>query len=1260
MDFNHFTDPQCKSITTLDRPLLICAGAGSGKTFTLTQRITWALLPGSAGPGKPFLQDIGQALVITFTNKAASEIKERIRANLRAEGLVEQALKVDSAWISTIHGACLRIIREHALELGIDPEITLLDQTSASDMLESAIQAVLDRVQKDSNLNSEDATSGANSGVTFKSNSETVSGTTFGSDSGSSEATSPNGLQIHLSASFKVQNAGIINDMFTIYGVQTVHNRLVSILDKAATLTEGLSAFHLGPTPAPPHQMADAMIQSLKAASTQFTTKNAEIADALEENLEQFEANPNGTYRELGQMLHMKHIRAQKNKELVAEAKTLQQQLESEAGLALAYQHEQVLLSLAKQINEVYRQQLRAQGAMDMGGLIRFTLNAFKEHPDIAASYADRFKLIMVDEFQDTSQLQIDMIGAIANKDRSNLCTVGDSQQSIYRFQGADVNVYLAHKQRMTKLSGEDPQQLDANYRSHADILSFVRKVCGQKGYFTETFLDLHAQRDEGKIAKSAKAYKGDVPRVELVLSDASKTPVAVQTEAEHIARKFAYLHSLGHKASQMVVLLGITNYIEVYQDALRSVGLQCRAIGGSQFYEKPEVQLCQCILNAIANPLDSEKLLSVLSSDAVPVSSDDLLYLATRFDEKTHKPIRQDIGLGMFSDIPEQGSELLKQALKVFKRAWRDVGAHTPSQVFRNVVLESGWLLRLSKQGADGQSRAANVLKFISLLEDAEAKTGYDVVRLARYMEEAANSEHTRLGGLSVTDDDAVRLMTVHSSKGLEFPIVAVTQCYTSRDGSPSGKSRFALASQQKDAWMTMMPPSPVTADPAYANDDFAENMQGKAPNQTSNLTEFRYAVMALNHDADLSERRRLFYVAATRASEALIVSVAHKVTKNASFKDVEQNIVDAFWPDEKVPENSCELAYHDDVDGQDHRVTFTHLRTDDEGNVEGETLPTPSKTGSNQNRESGSQLNAQSHGQHTSSPSKQQDADQNSLSLIGQGETTIEIPELQKRQSPFLMPGHTNTGFFSFSSIAGSTEETLHEETEDAEASASEKHVVRPSSGAHNDAHKDARDDTHDDAAKYDSATDFGTALHKCCEWLAYQNVIPDRSARDAQAKRIGAYYKISQTDRLISTFENWAASDICHRAFSFASHQPETPFSIAVGNNIMEGSIDLLCTNAGHNGPDPSKALIIDYKTGGSPDETEDDLRKKHQLQGQCYAYAAMNAGFSEIEVCFVRVEHVDADGQPQIVRFTYNTDDKMNLKEHIAQQVNAHKN
>lgn len=117
MDLSTLMPQQLQIVKTLDRPLFVSAGAGSGKTFTLTRRIVYALTPESG----PFVEHLDQVLAITFTKDAAAEIRDCVRRALIDEGMDEEALTVDDAWISTIHGMCSRILRAHALELGIDP-----------------------------------------------------------------------------------------------------------------------------------------------------------------------------------------------------------------------------------------------------------------------------------------------------------------------------------------------------------------------------------------------------------------------------------------------------------------------------------------------------------------------------------------------------------------------------------------------------------------------------------------------------------------------------------------------------------------------------------------------------------------------------------------------------------------------------------------------------------------------------------------------------------------------------------------------------------------------------------------------------------------------------------------------------------------------------------------------------------------------------------------------------------------------------------
>ncbi|MCD8317195.1 MAG: UvrD-helicase domain-containing protein, partial [Eggerthellaceae bacterium] len=138
-----YTQDQKRCIEHVDGPLLISAGAGSGKTFTLQQRIAYALAPDDGT--EPVAKSVDEILAITFTTKAAQEIKSRVRAVLRSKGLLEEALKVDNAWISTIHSMALRILKEHSLEIGIDPSFVQIDDVMVDELRRQAFSDVIDR-----------------------------------------------------------------------------------------------------------------------------------------------------------------------------------------------------------------------------------------------------------------------------------------------------------------------------------------------------------------------------------------------------------------------------------------------------------------------------------------------------------------------------------------------------------------------------------------------------------------------------------------------------------------------------------------------------------------------------------------------------------------------------------------------------------------------------------------------------------------------------------------------------------------------------------------------------------------------------------------------------------------------------------------------------------------------------------------------------------------------------------------------------------
>ena len=264
-------------------------------------------------------------------------------------------------------------------------------------------------------------------------------------------------------------------------------------------------------------------------------------------------------------------------------------------------------VSLARLLEDAYA---RAKGndRLDQGDLLRRCLDAFSAHRELSERYRERFKVIMVDEFQDTDKLQVAVIAALAQPGFANVCTVGDAQQSIYRFRGADVNVFFEYRDRLRSLSPEaEFPQLPHNFRSHGDVLSLVDAVFGQPQVFGDEFLHLEAA---GAVNTAADpVFEGDGPAriaVSVFQNDGSRATVSSEELsarcAREVAERFAQLREAGARPGEMALLLGTMTRASVYQEALRDAGFESIVTGGSGFGQSAEAQLVATLLLVAVN----------------------------------------------------------------------------------------------------------------------------------------------------------------------------------------------------------------------------------------------------------------------------------------------------------------------------------------------------------------------------------------------------------------------------------------------------------------------------------------------------------------------------------------------------------------------------------------------------------------------------------------------------------------------------------
>lgn len=1207
MDLSTLMPQQLQVVKTLDRPLFVSAGAGSGKTFTLTRRIVYALSPESG----PFVEHLDQVLAITFTKDAAAEIRDRVRRALIEEGMDEEALAVDDAWISTIHGMCSRILRAHALELGIDPEFTVL--TDTDELMDQAVEHVLGR------------------------------------------ATAPD-VAPELAASLKTLYAWYpMAGEGGPFGAGTTIKGLVrDLLELSSQLPGGMDDVRVARGQADTSALADAYRAALGASKA--TTEKAQVAlDAIDA----FEAS--GKTMEDAARLMMSCSMPRASKAFPKEQVEL---LKAEAAdafinivLACGGPALDALVGLARAVEAEYRALKADQSALDNNDLLRMAYEALRDYPAIRAAYEGRFKMVMIDEFQDTDQMQVDLIRYLTGAGERALCTVGDAQQSIYRFRGAEVEVFRRQERKVgsttaseTVATSDAPAgelvKLVRNFRSHDEVLRYVARVFdGDTGGLMQGFLDLEPS-DKRKDKLKAKASR----RQALFVAGGS-TQERTQAKARAIAERFQTLVKAGQPQGSMVLLLGRMTNADVYAQAFRDQGLDCVIAGGSVFAQAAEVQTVRALVCALANPADTAQgLMPLLASPMFALGAQEFLALATKLDSETGETSRRNIDAGIMSDsdVPGlQGLPLVTRAREVLRYALRRVGRDSFAAIARDVVNASGWFVRLAQRGPEGKAIAANVLKALDAVAEAEAEFGNSPRSIALAFDRFLAGKEAP-GALNEEGDGAVRIMTVHASKGLEYPVVAVAECFGVRKSSGAAQMGRVEGGAQVVALPARFDGVKLADGTFVKGDDVKKQFEHAFKGKGTSLwlpPELMEDVCATGSPAEafarlrnddlqlsLEERARLLYVAMTRAGELVILAMDAGVSRGkvtAPIFDVETDLTYDVLR-RILPTGSLDMPQLDS-----DRLVFGNSKPGDY-----ELISLADFTFGEQAFEANASLDAEGRLVRGDVGA----ADNAARSTVpGPADPKPDSFELVYPQAVGVRMGicpFPARDSYSYSSIAAA----LHAETEDR---AAEARVPMDESG--DDAESDGSEMTDADVAAVEPAGNpmaLGSAFHAACQWLIEMGADALPAAR---ADALARLWRLTpeQRERFDVALDRWLKSAVRADLLAWPCVRAEVPFfslgcedeDIARYGAYAEGAIDALATDPA----DSSRALVIDYKTGGTPDETPEQLQEKHALQARVYADVLHKAGFEAVTVKFVRVEQANPaifvePAEPQVV--TYN--------------------
>ena len=1212
MDLSTLMPQQLQVVKTLDRPLFVSAGAGSGKTFTLTRRIVYALSPESG----PFVEHLDQVLAITFTKDAAAEIRDRVRRALIDEGMDEEALTVDDAWISTIHGMCSRILRAHALELGIDPEFTVL--TDTDELMDQAVEHVLAR------------------------------------------ATAPDAAP-ELAASLKSLYAWYpMAGEGGPFGAGTTIKGLVrELLELSSQLPGGMDDVCVARGQADTSALADAYRAALGASKA--ATEKAQVAlDAIDA----FEASGKTMTDAARLMMSCTMPRASK-----AFPKEQVELLKAEAAdafinivLACGGPALDALVDLARSVEAEYRALKAGQSALDNNDLLRMAYEALRDHPAIRAAYEGRFKMVMIDEFQDTDQMQVDLIRYLTGAGERALCTVGDAQQSIYRFRGAEVEVFR-RQERKVGASGAIEAAADAaaaadapagelvklvrNFRSHDEVLRYVARVFdGDDGGLMQGFLDLEpSDKREDKLEAEAS-------RRQALLVAGGGTQERTQAKARAIAERFHAFVKAGQPQGDMVLLLGRMTNADVYAQAFRDQGLDCVIAGGSVFAQAAEVQTVRALVCALANPADTAQgLMPLLASPMFALGAQEFLALATKLDEQTGETSRRNIDAGIMSDCDVPGLQnlpLVTRAREVLRYAFRRVGRDSFAVIARDVVNASGWFVRLAQRGPEGKAIAANVLKALDAVAEAEAEFGNSPRSIALAFDRFLAGKEAP-GALNEEGNGAVRIMTVHASKGLEYPVVAVSECFGVRKSTGAAQMGRVEGGAQVVALPARFDGVKLADGTFVKGDDvkkqFEHAFKGKgtslwlSPELMDDVcatgSPAEAFVRLRNDDLQLSleERARLLYVAMTRARELVILAMDVAVSRGkvpAPSFDVESDLTYDVLR-RILPGQGLGMP----------QLDADHLVFDNSQPGDYELISLANFTFGEQTFEANASLDAEGKLVRGDAEAEVVDAGARATAP-GSADPEPDAFELVYPQAVGVRMGtcpYPARDSYSYSSIAAA----LHAEAEDR---AAEARV--PMDEAGDDAESDGSEMTDADVAVVEPAGNpmaLGSAFHAACQWLI------EMGADTLPVARVDALARLwhltpEQRERFDVALDRWLRSAVRAELLAWPCVRAEVPFfslgcedeGIARYGAYAEGAIDALATDPA----DPTRALVIDYKTGGTPDETPDQLLEKHALQARVYADVLHKAGFETVTVKFVRVEQTAPAvfvelAEPQVVTY-----------------------
>jgi ATP-dependent helicase/nuclease subunit A len=854
---------QAAAAYEIDKHVSVTAGPGSGKTTVLVERYIHILRERSLS--------IDQIVAITFTNRAANEMHERLRTELnqmlrianeeeRRRWLNYKRI-LDGAVITTIHGFCARLLREFPIEARVDPQFLLLDEHRAAMMLELIVEEVLSDFISNGHVE--------------------ISRLTLGVGRSRLAAALAQLYREARGQGLSLEDLALATAR--VHATEEDHARALEELEQ--TIAEFLGVRRT--TKAAMNNQAEVLKAWTEAQRLLKQIPGHENLADYCRLVENFRA-----HRPQARAPVAEHVKALDS---LIWGKELQGRVPQVCLDLFARQYALEMVNLLLRVDQRLNEEKQKIAALDFDDLELRTLSLL-DRPEVIARTSERYRFFLVDEFQDTNAVQrvlLERLALAKGRRPANLFIVGDRKQSIYGFRGADVDVFREMTATLLAAGGEE-KPLQLNFRSQPPLIAFFNHLfarlfqvpldvpaseyknmdqLGQLGFVKHEKSEPRRElRDEGALVEFLLTTK---PSLE---DDPRAQQDSRVLDAQQLARRILALTQGPNavKYGDIALLFRAMTQVQIYESVFRRANIPYQTVLGRGFYEREEITDLIQLLRFLDNKTDEIALAAVLRSPLCGLSDNALLALrcapllsevdtadpmrsltATR---RLYVALRHHTEIAFISDDEH---ELLDRAAKLIGELV-DRRHHYPIQdLLRYAVHESEYMTVVAAN-FDGAQRLANVERLFTLAARFESSGTHLIRDFVRYVEEFEAIGSRESEGQIDQASDAVRLMTIHQAKGLEFPVVIIPDLQR--------LSRVAT-----DNWFLL---------------DRHNGLTLKVPDGRGNLVAgCTFTNFEQRHAwREQFESMRLLYVAASRAEDRLILSgvteeIASLGTKNESW---------------------------------------------------------------------------------------------------------------------------------------------------------------------------------------------------------------------------------------------------------------------------------------------------------------------------------------------------------------------------------------